>query len=218
MNRGPLLLASLILVGTTLLAVAAAIRPQEVIGVGASLTPVTTASMAATPWYNNIWPLDKRASFEEMEQRLAAAATEVARTPVHPGAGLEPTPAPQPSPWSTDPHRAAGAGTIVEDGQAPATPRTFMGQNHWYERLPDRIISVYAGSEGSGGDRTQGLLMVIVRAPDETRSLERGQLYSTPIKAGPVRITDAVGERLTLQADDGTHFYFDVATRQWVNP
>lgn len=55
MNRGPLLLASLILVGTTLLlAVAAAIRPQEVIGIGASLTPVTTASMAATPWYNNI--------------------------------------------------------------------------------------------------------------------------------------------------------------------
>jgi hypothetical protein len=93
-----------------------------------------------------------------------------------------------------------------------------MGQNHWYERLPDRIISVYAGSEGSGGDRTQGLLMVIVRTPDETRSLERGQLYSTPSKAGAVHITDAVGERLTLEAADGTRFYFDVATRQWVNP
>ena len=218
MKRGPLLLASLILVGTTLLAVAAAIRPQEVIEGGASLTPVTAASMVATPWYNNIWPLDKRASFEEMEQRLAAAATEVALTPVHPGAGLEPTPAPQPSPWSPVAKRAAGAGTIGEYGQAPTSPRAFSGQNYWYENLTDRAIIVFAGAEGAGGTSSQGLLMVMAKSLDGLQILERAQFYPTPSKAGPVTITDAVGERLTLEAADGTQFYFDVATRQWVNP
>jgi hypothetical protein len=44
------------------------------------------------------------------------------------------------------------------------------------------------------------------------------QVYTTPANAGLVKVKDAVGERLTLDAPDGTRFYFDVATRQWVNP
>ena len=42
--------------------------------------------------------------------------------------------------------------------------------------------------------------------------------YRTPRRVGPIRVTDAVGERLTLHADEGTLFYFDVPTRQWVTP
>jgi hypothetical protein len=183
---------------------------------GASLSPAVTST--ATPWYNNIWPLDKRASFEEMEQRLAAAATEVALTPEHPGAGLEPTPASQPSPWSPVTKRVAGAGTIGEYGQAPTSPRAFSGQNYWYEDLTDRVIIVFAGAEGSGGNPSQGMLMIMAKSLDGLRTLERAQSYPTPSKAGVVHVTDAVGERLTLEAADGTRFYFDVATRQWVNP
>jgi hypothetical protein len=42
--------------------------------------------------------------------------------------------------------------------------------------------------------------------------------YNTPTQAGAVQVIDAVGERLTLKAKDGTLFYFDVPSRQWLNP
>jgi hypothetical protein len=58
----------------------------------------------------------------------------------------------------------------------------------------------------------------MAKSLDGLRTLERAQSYPTPSKAGVVHVTDAVGERLTLEAADGTRFYFDVATRQWVNP
>jgi hypothetical protein len=85
------------------------------------------------------------------------------------------------------------------------------------ERLSDRNIGVFAGGDGYAGDPTQGLLVVVVKTPDRV-PIGPVETYRTPMKAGPVEIIAAVGERLTLRAEDGTRFYFDVATRQWVNP
>lgn len=82
----------------------------------------------------------------------------------------------------------------------------------------DRRISMYAGGDGYMGNPLQGILIMLIASPDGLTPLARGERYNTPTLNGPVQITDAVGERLTLQADDGTTFYFDVATRQWVNP
>ena len=74
---------------------------------------------------------------------------------------------------------------------------------------------MYAGGDGDG-DQMQHLLIITAIAFD--RHLIGDDRHPTPTKAGPVAITDAVGERLTLQAADGTRFTFDVPTRQWVNP
>ena len=35
---------------------------------------------------------------------------------------------------------------------------------------------------------------------------------------GGVKVIDAVGEVLTLSADNGQYFYFDVASRQYLKP
>jgi hypothetical protein len=93
----------------------------------------------------------------------------------------------------------------------------FKDTNLWVERLPDRNIGVFAGGDGYIGDPTQGLLVIIIKSPDRV-PIGPVETYRTPTKAGPGTITDAVGERLTLEAADGTRFYFDVATRQWVHP
>jgi hypothetical protein len=107
---------------------------------------------------------------------------------------------------------------LVEGKQAPFASADFAGRNHWYEVLVDRRISVYVGGEGYMGDSSRGVLRILVSSIDGLSPLAPGERYDTPALKGPIQITDAVGERLTLEAADGTRFYFDVATRQWVNP
>ena len=48
--------------------------------------------------------------------------------------------------------------------------------------------------------------------------LPGGGVYPTPVKAGPVTIVDANGEQLTLATQDGHVFYFNGASRKYVNP
>ncbi len=170
--------------------------------------PTTTAIPPTTTPVN-----DKYAG----DARFAADLTEVAQTPRTLRTVIWPTLIPHAS-WPPGvPYRAAGSGFIIEDGLIGMSPSDFKGLNKWVATLADRRVIVFAGGEGSDGDRTQGVLIVM----SETLAgdtMGRGESYTTPTKAGPVTITDAVGERLTLQADDGTRFTFDVATRQWVNP
>lgn len=92
----------------------------------------------------------------------------------------------------------------------------FTLKSAWAELLEDRVVYVDTGGKGYMGDGTQGALFISARTL--SNDLISEDIYRTPTKAGPVTITDAVGERLTLEAADGTRFTFDVATRQWVNP
>ena len=65
----------------------------------------------------------------------------------------------------------------------------------------------------------QGLVVVDVWqiAPDRlSDSVVYQQTFDTPGASGEVTITGAQGERLILQSTDGTTFYFDVPTRQFV--
>ncbi len=131
------------------------------------------------------------------------------------------TPDLTPAAWPPDalPYRAAGAGYIITGAPLGLSSSTFTDTNLWAERLPDRFITVHAGGDGYAGDPTQGLLVISVGTlPPHRTQIGPIETYHTPSKAGPVTITDAVGERLTLQAADGIRFTFDVASRQWGNP
>ena len=76
--------------------------------------------------------------------------------------------------------------------------------------------------EAGGHRTTQGVVTVYVLQLSLSGGrrimdfLDSGR-YLTPIQAGSVHITGAVGERLILQAQDGTTFYFDVPGRCYVS-
>jgi hypothetical protein len=107
----------------------------------------------------------------------------------------------------------AGDGMIVEVvGGGPAASQ-FSLENLWKRDVGDQHIRVYFGTEKYDG--TQGLAVV------ETYAAGQGptwSVYRTPMLAGEIRVIGAVGERLTVQAEDGTIFDFDVPTRAWIFP
>jgi hypothetical protein len=155
-----------------------------------------------------------------MADKNAAAnafATQVAAVPSATIYWPYPTPIPLSLPlWPPGTRQTPLGAGIIYDGQPPMGSWGFKLKSSWAELLEDRVVYVDTGGDGYMGDPTQGLVVVhvitLIRQPTEWN------LYQTPTKAGPVTITDAVGERLTLEAPDGTRFYFEVATRQWVNP
>ena len=77
-------------------------------------------------------------------------------------------------------------------------------------------IAVWAGNENvldlrtGAVDQSQGAVIVLRDAPGQS-------IFPTPGKDGPVTVVDAVCETLKLQAQDGTLFYFDVASRKFVS-
>ncbi len=113
--------------------------------------------------------------------------------------------------------RVAGAGRIVEDSQTGFSSEAGLFRNQWQREADSpqgRVYThVYAGVEKR--DPLQGLLLMEVITQSQSTSFGS---YRTPLRVGPIRVIDAVGEQLTLRADDGTLFTFDVPTRQWVTP
>ncbi len=206
-------LPSLLLVTGTLLLMVSALAACGAARQG-SILPVATVGLTPT-----LDPNDKYA----WDRALAPTLTSRAAIPTSTREWPLPTIAPDltPAAWPPNavPYRAAGAGYILVGVPLGMSSSTFKDTNLWVERLPDRHIGVFAGGDGYAGDPTQGLLVISVRTPPPDDALIGDfEMYRTPTRAGPITITDAVGERLTLQAADGTRFYFDVATRQWVNP
>jgi hypothetical protein len=124
------------------------------------------------------------------------------------------------APSAAIPTKIAGAGGILlKPGNPPPKIAAFpviRVVNEWSEGGPTAFTDVWAGyadvrdQQTGTHDFSQGLLVVSATGkPDEA--------YPTPSKSGPIRIVDAVGETLELQAQDGTLFYFDVASRQFVS-
>ncbi len=123
----------------------------------------------------------------------------------------------------------AGAGAITTGGPAiyPLTPMAYHVTNKWWEvpHTGGKMIWVQAGSisRDVSQDHTenQGMIAVIVslvcaQGTGYTSDWIEVGVYLTPVRAGPVRIVDAVGERLVLKATEGGVFYFDVPARQFV--
>ncbi len=96
----------------------------------------------------------------------------------------------------------------------------------WRGIVNGELISIAGGRQGSGGDTTQGLLMVF-HGPLFDPLAPTTEYYSTPVRLGGVRLVSVDGSRLTLvpynpwypQATypPDTTFVFDLDTRQWVS-
>ncbi len=211
-----------LLIGSALLFVLSALMACGMSTPPATL-PVPTVGATASqetpeiPWFYSIKDPTKRAYFVHGYEQTIADMTEVALTP------RPPRPTPYFIQGTIAPGIPAGAGTRTANvpgsfTQAPFQSSLFLSKNHWDEPLTDYRLEVYAGVQGSSGDPQQGEIIVFRRSLNYLEFIPPFDFYITPSKVGPVTITDAVGERLTLQADDGTTFYFDLPTRQWVNP
>lgn len=85
----------------------------------------------------------------------------------------------------------------------------YVIENVWFGLRDGEKINVYAGIHST--DPAQGLVHVFrFNGGTETD-------YLTPIKAGSVHIVKGQNDRLVLLSTDGTTFYFDVPTLQFVN-
>ncbi len=168
----------------------------------------------------------EKGEIEERVARLRAEALAQPRPPKYPGdpnfdpkgplpPNSQPTPQPPPSPWPQIARIPAGAGTIID---APFPLKGLTSRNQWYEVKDGKSITAYAGAEGYAFDPSQGVVLVVVETLDFQPVPSAGGTYRTPVKAGPVRIVGAEGEVLTLVAEDGTKFLFDVASRRFLSP
>lgn len=112
----------------------------------------------------------------------------------------------------------AGAG-FIDHGLPPYYDHGFEVENIWVEDTQTGTLRTFVSAgylSGSGGEiTTQGLIDVRVLKPDG--AFVYGKQVLTSIQAGSLHIVDAVGERLILQSTNGTTFYFDAPTRQFVS-
>jgi hypothetical protein len=142
------------------------------------------------------------------------------------GLPLPPSPTPPPPlpPGGTPlrvPTKPAGAGTIAESGgNGPSEAGRYIFLNGWYEPVrpagpPPRTVRAGFQNDQSGAP-AQGIVMVTGLETGGS-SAPQDVVYPTPSRHGAVKIVGAVGETLDLQAEDGTHFYFDARALRYVD-
>ena len=119
--------------------------------------------------------------------------------------------------------RPLGGGELTDEGST-GFGMGYKLLNSWLRIDQGNAVIVYAGTRRAGPaaqDYSQGVVIVQEYRDFPCRDNHGWTTgsptdYLTPGRNGEVRIIDAVGETLKLQAEDGTLFYFDVATRQYV--
>jgi hypothetical protein len=106
----------------------------------------------------------------------------------------------------------------------PFPAMQFRVTNVWYvdsDGLRKRTV-VYAGAEPSAnGENLQGGVTVYVwqmspQGDGVVTNLVEAHTYLAAAQSQTLEIVDAVGERLILRSTNGTLFYFDLPTRQYV--
>jgi hypothetical protein len=125
-----------------------------------------------------------------------------------------PTLAPRGIP-SNLPHRAAGAGMIINGGIAPLPATAYDVSNQWGAMTGTEKIAVYAGATHVNGP-TQGFVLVIYKTLDDNDS-RPSKMVMTPTGTGALTIVDATGMTLKLQSDQGVTYYFDVNAGKFVS-
>jgi len=166
-------------------------------------------------------PSDKRAIAEEEYKNCLEAIKTSSTLGWSKPIPATPVPGGNSSPFL---HREAGFGTIVETSFSPL-PSFYVIKNQWYSEQNGKQIIVFAGAQRSDplqGEKSldkpwPGLLIVEINELGGKFLSDEGGKYWTPTKVGPVRIVDAEGMNLTLAAEDGTIFVFDVSTRQFTS-
>ncbi|MGH2586903.1 MAG: hypothetical protein ACRDJE_18470, partial [Dehalococcoidia bacterium] len=124
-------------------------------------------------------PPEKRALLEA--SHLRAVQNRRGPPPKNP-AIAPPTPAPTPPGGPiTLPQRPAGAGIIVESGQAPLPASLYAIENSWHKPEDDGFIQVFAGAERE--DPAQGVVAVVV-ATGNGQPPPPLEVHRTPARAG----------------------------------
>jgi len=126
---------------------------------------------------------------------------------------IEPTLPPR-TPLPGPPRRVAGAGLIIEDPRCGVNTKELSSRNLWRETNGPLLTGVCAGS--SYFKPYHGQILFEVYDTAAGRHVEGPAIYEVPAPVQWVKVVDAVGERVILEADTGVHFAFDVPTRQWV--
>lgn len=178
--------------------------------------PTPASFPTATSWNpprTPVLPSELQRRVEAREATRIAALTAVPQRTIGPDWTPSPITGPTRVPIAipTNVLYPAGTGMILEDGMVDLQSKAGSFKNQWYKQLDNGEIRVYAGAEKRAP--LQGLIVVSVRMRPQPRSIES---YRTALQVGPVRVVSASGDQLTLRADGGTLFYFDLATRQWV--
>ncbi len=201
---------------------------------GSELLGAAPPQAAATPTVSGetqcakLYPLDGRgsAAAQQAQQKRYDACVQAYNTRLTP----KPVPARRltleaphtiVAPTAVVPRTPAGAGTILDNGASPLGS-LYDIENSWVFETQDRIYSVYAGARREEGhpqpkSAMQGVVFVQVYTPSGDY-LPGGGMFDVPVKnGGSVKIVGAQGQRLILKTDNGTTFYFDVPTRQFVS-
>ncbi|MCK6256360.1 hypothetical protein LCY76_07095 [Fictibacillus sp. KIGAM418] len=110
-------------------------------------------------------------------------------------------------------HDRAVTAQILSHVEDPVNDQTTNFTNGWVSPIKDnemkgKNVTVEAGSGKK--DSLQG--MMIVKTEDNNRKFIQEKKYKTPSKHGPVKITAVDGFDLTLQAEDGKKWVFNVPT------
>jgi hypothetical protein len=92
--------------------------------------------------------------------------------------------------------------------------RMFIGYGAaWVKDDPDDYVIVFPGVDID--DEEQGV--ITLNRPFLNADWYDQRWIDTPIKSGGVWIVDAVGDRLILESEGGTTFYFDVPSARFVS-
>lgn len=185
-------------------------------------TAVAIAQTLPSPSPVPGWSDDKQPFFSNKDLMIRASGTTRALYPPPPDYYV---PTVEPNTWPTPipAEREAGDGIIVDESIADSPPFSLLSDqihivNHWVKVMGDQLLIVVAGSAPRNVDALQGKVLVALIDRETFRFVGEPSYYETPGHNGKVQVIDAVGERLTLRAADGTLFYFDVPTSSWVNP
>lgn len=160
------------------------------------------AGVGPSPTATGSFPPDKQAIIDEDNRLAAAGASNAPPKPTNP-MDLAPSPSSEP----TGPIR-----TGIMDANPPFPNVMYEIENQWAGIQGDEAIIVYAGSEGYGGDLSQGILVVRTQPANDLQADWKLNEFPTPSKHGAVTVTAADGLILTLSATDGTTFTFDAGT------
>jgi hypothetical protein len=117
------------------------------------------------------------------------------------------------------PRAIAGNGWIVDDFTPPFPAMSHVIRNLWYTENGTQRTLVYAGAlrdEPSLAANASHSVVIVQIENAVTGQPIRANTILAPTAAGALRIVNAVGARLVLQADNGATFYFDVSAEKFV--
>lgn len=113
--------------------------------------------------------------------------------------------------------QAAGAGAIVEV-QPPFPASLYRIQNAWLydDEQGTRRTFVWAGSETRQGEAEPGVIIVQVYVKGSGELEPQTDVYAAPAGVGPLKVVNAEGMRLLLEAGENQTIVFDVAERRYI--